>query len=78
MDEEGSQQYPFPFQFFYPSRGNFIGFVGNLSSRRLVRRAVASFRRHASVPAEWAAVQDGSPGSAGPIIGRSGSRAIPP
>jgi Zn-dependent M28 family amino/carboxypeptidase len=55
-DEEGSQRYPFPLQFFYPSRGNFIGFVGNLSSRRLVRRAVASFRRHASIPAEGAAV----------------------
>jgi hypothetical protein len=55
-NEEGSQHYPFPLQFFYPSRGNFIGFVGNLSSRRLVRRALASFRRHASIPAEGAAV----------------------
>jgi hypothetical protein len=55
-DEEGSQQYPFPFRFFYPSRGNFIAFVGNLASRRLVRRAVGSFRRHASIPAEGAAV----------------------
>jgi len=55
-DEEGSQQYPFPFRFFYPSRGNFIGFVGNLASRHLVRRAVGSFRRQASIPAEGAAV----------------------
>jgi hypothetical protein len=54
-DEEGSQQYPFPFRLFYPSRGNFIGFVGNLSSRCLVRRAVGFFRRHASIPAEGAA-----------------------
>jgi len=51
-DEEGSQQYPFPFSFFYPSRGNFIGFVGNLSSRRLVRRVVGSFRRHSTFPSE--------------------------
>jgi hypothetical protein len=51
-DKEGSQHYPFPFSFFYPSRGNFIGFVGNLASRRLVRRAVGSFRRHSPLPSE--------------------------
>jgi hypothetical protein len=51
-DEEGSQQYPFPFSFFYPSRGNFIGFVGNLDSRPLVQRAVGSFRRHSPLPSE--------------------------
>jgi Zn-dependent M28 family amino/carboxypeptidase len=55
-DEEGSQQYPFPFSLFYPSRGNFIAFVGNISSQRLVRRSVATFRRHASIPSEGAAV----------------------
>lgn len=55
-DENGSQHYPFPLGFFYPSRGNFIGFVGNLASRRLVRRVVGSFRRHASIPSEGAAV----------------------
>jgi hypothetical protein len=54
-DEEGSQRYPFPFRFFYPSRGNFIGFVGNLSSRSLVRSATESFRRQASIPAEGTA-----------------------
>ncbi len=51
-DDDGSQQYPFPFRFFYPSRGNFLGFVGNLASRRLVRRAVGSFRRHSPLPSE--------------------------
>jgi hypothetical protein len=55
-DEEGSQQYPFPFRYFYPSRGNFIAFVGNLASQGLVRRSVASFRRQASLPSEGAAV----------------------
>jgi Zn-dependent M28 family amino/carboxypeptidase len=62
LDEEGSQQYPFPFGLFYPSRGNFIAFVGSLSSQRLVRRAVESFRRHASIPAEGAAVPGWVPG----------------
>ena len=51
-EDEGSQHYPFPFSFFYPSRGNFIGFVGNLASRGLVRRAVGSFRRHSPLPSE--------------------------
>ncbi len=51
-DQDDSQHYPFPFGLFYPGRGNFIGFVGNLKSRHLVRRAVASFRSHAEFPSE--------------------------
>ncbi len=50
--EPGSQRYPFPFRYFYPDRGDFIGFVGNLSSRHLVRRAISSFRRNAAFPSE--------------------------
>src|SRR5262249_20757353 len=41
-DAEGSQQYPAGFASLYPSKGNFISFIGNLSSRALVREAVAS------------------------------------
>ncbi len=51
-DEPASQQYPFPFSFFYPDTGNFIGFVGNLSSRRLVRRAIGAFRTSTAFPSE--------------------------
>lgn len=51
-DEDGSQQYPFPLDLFYPSTGNFIGFVGNLPSRGLVRRCIGAFRRHAAFPSE--------------------------
>jgi Zn-dependent M28 family amino/carboxypeptidase len=51
-DAEGSQRYPFPFSLLYPRTGNFIGFVGNLRSRRLVRRTVGAFRRHAPFPSE--------------------------
>lgn len=51
-DRPGSQHYPFPFGLFYPARGNFIGFVGNLRSAKLVRAAVGSFRRHAAFPSE--------------------------
>jgi acetylornithine deacetylase/succinyl-diaminopimelate desuccinylase-like protein len=39
-EDAGSQHYPFPFSYFYPSTANFIGFIGNFSSRRLVRRAI--------------------------------------
>jgi hypothetical protein len=61
-DEPGSQRYPFPLRWFYPDTANFIGFVGNLSSRRLVRNALDAFRRHASFPAEGAAVPEQIPG----------------
>lgn len=54
-DEPGSQQYPFPASLFYPSTGNFIAFVGDTSSRRLVRRVVGSFRQHAQFPSEGGA-----------------------
>ena len=37
-DTPKSQDYPLPLmKLFYPSRGNFIGVVGNFSSHRLVR-----------------------------------------
>jgi len=55
-DEPGSQRYPFPIGFFYPSRGNFISFVGNRASRDLVRRVVGSFRRQVPFPSEGAAL----------------------
>ncbi|HXK20511.1 MAG TPA: M28 family peptidase, partial [Polyangiaceae bacterium] len=39
-DAPGSQKYPAPLSSFYPDRGNFIGFVGNLASRALVRETI--------------------------------------
>lgn len=51
-DEPGSQHFPFPLGFFYKDTGNFVGFVGNLRSQSLVRRATAAFRRHARFPSE--------------------------
>jgi hypothetical protein len=55
-DAPGSQQYPPPFGLFYPSRGDFIGFVGNFSSAGFVRRVVGSFRRHVRFPSQGAAI----------------------
>jgi len=61
-DEEGSQQYPAVLGSLYPKQGNFIAFVGNVSSAALVRRSVASFRRTVSFPAEGAAAPAGITG----------------
>jgi len=61
-DEPGSQAYPAPFGLAYPDRGNFIGFVGNLSSGGLVRRCVSSFRGGTSFPSEGIAAPPGLPG----------------
>jgi Zn-dependent M28 family amino/carboxypeptidase len=61
-DQAGSQCYPFPLGFFYPHTGNFIAFVGNLSSRNLVQQAIASFRKHTAFPSEGAAVPVWIPG----------------
>ena len=51
-DRPGSQQYPPPFSYFYPDTGNFVGFVGNLGSRRLVRDSIGAFRTTTTFPSE--------------------------
>ncbi len=58
----GSQHYPFPFGLFYPDRGDFVAFVGNLRSRALVRRTLATFRERAAFPAEGLAAPASVPG----------------
>lgn len=55
-DTPHSQTYPLPgVSAFYPTTGNFIGFVGNFRSRALVRRALSSFRRQKKLPSQGAA-----------------------
>jgi Zn-dependent M28 family amino/carboxypeptidase len=61
-DDAGSQRYPFPLGFFYPSAGNFVAFVSNLASRPLLHQALASFRRHGGVPSEGVAAPALIPG----------------
>ncbi len=63
-DEEGTQQYPAPLSLFYPSQGNFLAFVGNVSSGTLVRRAIGVFREKARFPSEGAALPGWLPGVA--------------
>ncbi len=55
-DTKGSQKYPAFFSLYYPSVGNFIGFVGNVESGPLVSWTTKSFRGHAQFPSEGAAV----------------------
>ena len=54
-DQHASQHYPFPFNYFYPDTGNFIGFVGNLSSWNLVRQSLGAFRTTTAFPSEGVA-----------------------
>jgi Zn-dependent M28 family amino/carboxypeptidase len=61
-DDPGSQRYPFPLGFFYPSTGNFVAFVSNLASRPLLHQALASFRRHGGIPSEGVAAPAMIPG----------------
>lgn len=61
-DAEGTQQYPAPLSLVYPSTGNFIAFVGNISSGGLVRRAIGAFREKARFPSEGAALPGWLPG----------------
>jgi hypothetical protein len=53
-----SQRYPFPMAAFYPDQGNFIGFIGNVDSRALVRDVVRTFREVGSIPTEGVALPD--------------------
>ncbi|MCI0362486.1 MAG: M28 family peptidase, partial [Phycisphaerales bacterium] len=62
-DAPGSQTYPIkPIGWVYPTTGNFIGFVGNYNSRKLVRQAIKSFRAHAQFPSEGGALPGWIPG----------------
>jgi Zn-dependent M28 family amino/carboxypeptidase len=61
-DAPGSQHYPPPLGSFYPSEGNFIGFVGDWASRQLVIDVIAAFRRLVAFPSEGAALPANVPG----------------
>lgn len=49
--DPGCQEYPFPLMFLgYPEEGNFIGIVGNFSSRRFTRSLFRAFRKNPDLP----------------------------
>ena len=50
-DEPNSQHYPVPFlDFIYPSKGNYVAIVANLSNLSTVRKVKASFRQASTLP----------------------------
>ncbi|NIT58272.1 MAG: M28 family peptidase [Aliifodinibius sp.] len=51
-DSPGTQRLPFPFSLFYPDRGNFLAFIGNLPSRSWVKEVTAGFKKGSSFPLE--------------------------
>jgi len=59
-DEPDSQRLPFPFSLFYPDRGNFLAFIGNLGSRKYMMETTRGFKKgslfpiQAGVAPEWA------------------------
>jgi Zn-dependent M28 family amino/carboxypeptidase len=61
-DRPGSQHYPPMFRWFYPDRGNFLGFVGDLRSRQIMRRAASAFRVTSDFPLETCATFRWIPG----------------
>src|SRR2546430_16700690 len=78
-DRSGTQQYPFPLGPFYPDRGDFIGFVGNLQSAPLVRRSIRVFGGTTAFPSEGGAAPAWTPGLSltdHPSFCRPGRRAI--
>jgi hypothetical protein len=61
-DGDGTQKYPPILGWFYPSRGDFVAFVGNIGSRGLVHRAIASFRSSTQFPSQGSAAPTQIPG----------------
>ncbi|MDF1590258.1 MAG: M28 family peptidase [Desulfobacterales bacterium] len=49
--QPGCQDYPFPLMYFgYPEKGNFIGIVGNVKSRRFARGLTQAFLNNPELP----------------------------
>ncbi len=59
---KGSQTYPQPIAMMYPDVGNFIGFVANLASTRMMMRARRAFKARTPFPLQSAAAPASIPG----------------
>ncbi|GJQ30094.1 MAG: hypothetical protein HBSAPP03_19780 [Phycisphaerae bacterium] len=56
-DDEGSQRYPLSlFKRWYPTRGDFVAFLGMFEARAFIRDCVGAFRSHAAFPSLGAAL----------------------
>jgi hypothetical protein len=63
-DRPGSQFYPPLFRFFYPDKGNFLGFVSDFRSAGMMRRLAEFFRASSDFPFEHVATFRFVPGVA--------------
>ncbi len=61
-DAPDSQRYPAPLGLLYPSTGNFVAFVGDFSSRGLVRDCIGRFRSAVRFPPDGGAPPSWIPG----------------
>jgi Zn-dependent M28 family amino/carboxypeptidase len=63
-DEPKSQQYPAMLEHLFPDRANFIAFAANVASRALLKHCIETFREHARIPSEGAAMPEAVTGIA--------------
>ncbi len=63
-EEPNSQKLPFPFSMFYPDRGNFLAFIGDLSSRKYMIEMTRGFKKGSSFPIEAGVVPKWAKGAA--------------
>jgi hypothetical protein len=61
-DQPGSQRYPPVVGSLYPNTGNFIAFVGNTTSRDMVKKAITEFRLKTHFPSEGGSLPGGIEG----------------
>lgn len=61
-DLPGTQDYPWPVGYFFPSEGNFLGFVSDWASRALTQASIGAFRRSVRFPSEGLAAPVPVPG----------------
>jgi Zn-dependent M28 family amino/carboxypeptidase len=58
-DEKGSQNYPLGLmELLFSTTGNFVSFVGNSKSRKLLKDVVGFFRKYAKFPSEAACLPE--------------------
>jgi Zn-dependent M28 family amino/carboxypeptidase len=52
-DQKGCQYYPLPFfKWFYPDRGDYLAFVGNIKSRKFTLKLKDAFKKSSALPVE--------------------------
>jgi Zn-dependent M28 family amino/carboxypeptidase len=61
-DQPKTQKYPPPFSLFYPSTADFLGFVSDSASKKLLYSAIASFRKNCKFPSQGGAIPEIVPG----------------